>query len=208
MTEPGETIFIVDDDPSVLRALTRLLRSAGAQARSYGSATEFIAGHKAEAPGCLVLDVSMPGCTGLELQDWLRQSKSPLPIVFLTGRGDIPTSVRAMKAGAVDFLPKPFREQDLLDAVAVALERDRRQRRTEAASAGADELYATLTERERCVMDLATSGLMNKQIAFELGLSEITVKIRRGKIMRKMQAKTFADLVRMAEKLRSAKSPK
>lgn len=200
MTESGETIFIVDDDPSVLRALTRLLRSAGAQVRGYGSAEEFMTQHEAGAPGCLVLDVSMPGFTGLELQDWLRQSKSPLPIVFITGRGDIPTSVRAMKGGAVDFLTKPVNDTELLAALTTALDRSRRIHARLAGRAALHALLDTLTPREREVFHHLILGKLNKQIAADLGTVEKTIKVHRARVLEKLGASSIADLVRLAER--------
>lgn len=200
MTESNETVFIVDDDPGVLRSLTRLFRSVSAQCRGYGSAAEFIAQHKSDAPGCLVLDVSMPGFTGLELQDWLRKSKSPLPIVFLTGRGDIPTSVRAMKGGAVDFLTKPVDDAELLKAVETALERSRRVQAKLAGRAAVHALLDTLTAREREVFEHLLTGKLNKQIADDLGTVEKTIKVHRARVLQKLGAGSIADLVRFAER--------
>jgi len=194
-------VFIVDDDPSLRAALSSLLASCGFQTAAFASGTEFLASALPDGPCCLLLDVRLQGASGLDFQAELGRRRIDLPIVFMTGHGDIPMTVRAMKAGAVDFLAKPFREQDLLDAVAAALARDAERR---ASARAADELaarYAGLTPREREIMGLAASGLMNKQIADKVGTSEITVKIHRANAMRKMQAKTFADLVRMAEAL-------
>jgi FixJ family two-component response regulator len=198
MTETNETVFIVDDDPGVLRSLTRLFRSVGAQTRGYGSAEEFMAQHRADAPGCLVLDVSMPRFTGLDLQDWLRQSKSALPIVFLTGRGDIPTSVRAMKSGAVDFLTKPVNDKELLKAVATALERSRHAQAKLAVRATLQALLDTLTAREREVFEHLLTGKLNKQIADDLGTVEKTIKVHRARVLQKLGAGSIADLVRFA----------
>lgn len=194
-------VFIIDDDQPLREALSGLLRSVGMQALAYGSTAEFLLHPLPDAPCCLLLDVRLQGNSGLDFQGELQRRGIELPIVFMTGHGDIPMSVRAMKAGAVDFLPKPFREQDLLDAVAAALARDSERRASSQAASDLAARFATLTPREREIMGLAASGLMNKQIAGEVGTSEITVKIHRANAMRKMQAKTFADLVRMAEAL-------
>jgi len=194
-------VHIIDDDASIRSALDSLLRSTGQVTRLYSSVAAFMDAPPPNAPGCLVLDIRMPGMSGLEFQQRLEELGVRLPVVFMTGHGDIPMSVRAMKAGAVDFLAKPFRDQDMLDAIAAALDRDRARR----AEGGKLEMlkaaYATLSPRERQVMALVTAGRMNKQVAGELSLSEITVKIHRGAAMRKMGAKTLADLVRMAEAL-------
>ena len=200
MTENNETVFIVDDDPAVLRAISRLLRSVRCAVSTFASAAEFMAVHKASAPGCLVLDVSMPGFTGLELQDWLRHSKSPLPVVFITGRGDIPTSVRAMKAGAVDFLTKPVNDAELLKAVESALQRSRRIQERHAGRAAIHALLATLTAREREVFDHLLTGQLNKQIAADLGTVEKTIKVHRARVMEKLRVTSVADLVRLTER--------
>ncbi|VVM45102.1 Response regulator protein TmoT [Pseudomonas fluorescens] len=195
-------VYIVDDDAPLRESLGSLLRSLGLQVKLFASVTEFMQYERADLPSCLVLDVRLRGISGLDFQNDLAAAHIHLPIVFMTGHGDIAMTVRAMKAGAVDFLSKPFREQDLIDAVSTALARDKAQRESRRCT---DELrgrYATLTPREKTVMALAASGLMNKQIAGEIGLSEITVKIHRGQAMRKMFARSFADLVRMAEALR------
>ena len=198
----GEPIvFIVDDDVPFREALLRLFRTVGLRAEVFGSAAELFGGTLPDAPSCLVLDVRLPGLSGLDIQEELGKTGIHIPIVFMTGHGDIPMSVEAMKAGAVDFLTKPFRDQDMLDAVVKAIERDRRRREREKATAALKANFATLTPREREVMTLVTAGLMNKQVAAEVGLSEITVKIHRGNVMKKMGAKTLADLVRMAESL-------
>ena len=194
-------VYIVDDDESLGQALESLFRSVGLAARVHGSVQSFLASSPGGEPGCIVLDVRLPGLSGLDFQDRLDEFGIALPVVLMTGHGDIPMSVRAMKAGAVDFLAKPFRDQDMLDAVAAAIDRDRDRRRTEENSAALRARYATLSPREQQVMALVTAGLMNKQAAGELGLSEITVKIHRGAAMRKMGARTLADLVRMAEAL-------
>jgi FixJ family two-component response regulator len=194
-------VYIVDDDAPLREAIGSLLRSIGLQVELFGSAADFMSFKRPDVPSCLVLDVRLQGTSGLDFQHELAEANINLPIVFMTGHGDIAMTVRAMKAGAVDFLAKPFREQDLIDAVCAAHTRDKASREAER---GNDELlsrYATLTPRERTVMTLAASGLMNKQIAGEIGLSEITVKIHRGQAMRKMFARSFADLVRMAQTL-------
>lgn len=195
------TVFIVDDDASVREALDSLFRSTGLKTALFGSADEFLGALPPSAQGCLVTDVRLPGASGLELQEQLEAQGVRLPVVLMTGHGDIPMSVRAMKAGAVDFLPKPFRDQDMLDAVAAALTRDRERREGEGKADALKAQFATLSPRERQVMALVASGKMNKQVAGDLALSEITVKIHRGAAMRKMGAKTLADLVRMAEAL-------
>ncbi|RVH23344.1 response regulator transcription factor [Sinorhizobium meliloti] len=197
-------VHIVDDDEALRRALDRLFRSVSLETRSYGTAREFIDAQRPDLPGCIVLDVRLPGLNGLEFQAQLGDFGINLPVVLITGHGDIPMTVRAMKAGAVDFLPKPFRDQDMLDAVSTAINRDRSRRAAEGLAAGLKGRFATLSTREREVMTLATSGRMNKQIAGELGLSEVTVKIHRGAAMRKMGARTLADLVRMADALNLA----
>lgn len=197
-------IHIVDDDDSLRAALDSLFRSVGLAVRGHASVAAFLAAPREDAPGCLVLDVRLPGISGLDFQDRLDELGIGLPVVLMTGHGDIPMSVRAMKAGAVDFLAKPFRDQDMLDAVAAAVERDRARRAEQDDEAGLRALYERLSPREREVMALVTAGKMNKQAAFELGLSEVTVKIHRGAAMRKMGARSLPDLVRMAEKLQGA----
>jgi len=194
-------VFVVDDDPSVREALGSLFRSVGLQVELFGSAAEFLQRKRPDGASCLVLDIRLPGVSGLDFQGQLVKANIRTPIIFMTGHGDIPMSVRAMKAGAVDFLAKPFRDQDMLDAVAAAIQRDQQAREAEQAAAVLRTAYESLTAREREVMALVTSGLMNKQAAGQLGLSEITVKIHRGQAMRKMKAKSLADLVRMAESL-------
>lgn len=201
---PAEAIpvvFVVDDDPSVREALGSLFRSVDLQAELFGSTAEFLQRKPADGASCLVLDIRLPGASGLDFQAQLQKANVRTPIIFMTGHGDIPMSVRAMKAGAVDFLAKPFRDQDMLDAVTLAIERDRQRREDEKLAAEARALFETLTPREREVMTLVTGGLMNKQVAGRLGLSVVTVKIHRGQLMRKMGVKTLADLVRMAESL-------
>ena len=194
-------VFVVDDEPSVREALSGLFRSVGLQVELFGSAAEFLQRKQPDGASCLVLDIRLPGVSGLDFQGQLLKANIRTPIIFMTGHGDIPMSVRAMKAGAVDFLAKPFRDQDMLDAVAAAIQRDQQAREAEQAAAVLRTAYESLTAREREVMALVTSGLMNKQAAGQLGLSEITVKIHRGQAMRKMKAKSLADLVRMAESL-------
>jgi FixJ family two-component response regulator len=195
-------VHIVDDDESLRRAVDSLCRSVGFQTRTYGSAQEFLDAKKEDIPGCLVLDVRLPGMSGLDFQLKLAELGIHLPVILVTGHGDIPMSVRAMKAGAIDFLPKPFRDQDLLDAVTRAIERDRKRRAEDGGANALRDRFLTLSPREQQVMMLVTTGKMNKQVAGELGLSEITVKIHRGAAMRKMGARTLADLVRMADALK------
>jgi FixJ family two-component response regulator len=200
-TEPQPMVFVVDDDQSMRVALTYLFRSMDFDVTVFGSAPELLQSKLPDVPSCLVLDIRLPGVSGLEFQDTLAKAGIHIPIVFMTGHGDIPMSVRAMKAGAIDFLTKPFRDQDMLDAVTRALERDRVRRESDKTVTSLRGVFETLTRREREVMSLVTSGLMNKQIAGELNVSEITVKIHRGHVMRKMGARSLADLVRMAEAL-------
>lgn len=194
-------VHVVDDDASLAEALSSLFRSVGLEARTYGSAQAFLDAPAPDAPGCLVLDVRLPGLSGLDFQAQLAQLGVGLPVVLMTGHGDIPMSVRGMKAGAVDFLPKPFREQDMLDAVSAGIERDRQRRAADGGRRQLEDRFATLSPRERQVMALVTAGKLNKQVAGDLSLSEITVKIHRGAAMRKMGARSLADLVRMAEAL-------
>ncbi|WP_315388803.1 response regulator transcription factor [uncultured Stenotrophomonas sp.] len=203
----GPLVVVVDDDAAVREALDSLLRSVGLQTRVLGSPAELLQAALPDVPGCIVLDVRLPGISGLDLQGQLAAQGIHLPIVFMTGHGDIPMTVRAMKAGAVDFLSKPFRDQDMLDAVSAAIERDSRRRQDSAARIALDARYATLTPREREVMAHVVAGLMNKQVAGELNLSEITVKIHRGNVMRKMGVRALADLVRQAEALGVGHSP-
>jgi FixJ family two-component response regulator len=194
-------VFVVDDDASVRNALASLFRSVDLRVELFGSAPELLSSKLPDVASCLVLDIRLPGLSGLDFQTELAKANIHIPIIFMTGHGDIPMTVRAMKAGAVDFLSKPFRDQDMLDAVATAIERDRKRRENEKAASDLRTLFETLTAREREVMTFVTAGLMNKQIAGELGVSEITVKIHRGHTMKKMGARSLADLVRMAEAL-------
>jgi FixJ family two-component response regulator len=194
-------VFVVDDDPSMRRSLEDLLRSVGLDVRSFSSAQEFMQAERPDAPGCLVLDVRLPGMSGLAFQEELAKTGVALPVIFITGHGDVPMTVRAMKAGAVEVLTKPFDDQVLLDAIHAAVERDRGRRRDAASLAALTARYRQLTERERQVMKLVVAGRVNKQIAAELGLSLVTVKVHRGQAMRKMRAKSVAELVRMADRL-------
>ena len=195
------TVFVVDDDESVREALSSLIRSAGMRVELFSSAGEYLRGKAPDGPSCLVLDVNLPGLSGMDLQRHLTAANNPIPIIFITGHGDIPMSVRAMKAGAVEFLTKPFRDQDLLDAVQIALERDRARRSLDKSIYEVRANFGTLTPREQEVIAFVTTGLMNKQIAAELGVSEVTVKVHRGNVMKKMDARSIADLVRMADAL-------
>ncbi len=195
-------VHVIDDDESLRGAVNRLLRSVGLEVRTYESVRQFLDARAQDSPGCLVLDVRLPGISGLEFQVQLAELGIHLPVVLMTGHADVPMSVRAMKAGAVDFLPKPFRDQDMIDAVSSAIERDRQRRAADGDIAQTHDHFATLSSREQQVMRLVTAGKMNKQVAGDLGLSEITVKIHRGSAMRKMGARTLPDLVRMADALK------
>lgn len=201
MPEPDATVYVVDDDPSVRSATERLVRSAGLAVRTFGSAREFLEFARPDAPACLVLDVRMPGQSGLDLQDEMARSSAPLPIIFVTGHGDIPMTVRAMKAGAVEFLTKPYRKADLLGAIHGAIERDRAARRDRHDASVLRQRYERLTSREREVMARVVAGLLNKQIAGELSTAERTVKFHRGHLMAKMHAASLAELVQMAAQL-------
>jgi len=195
-------VFVVEDDPSVREALAGLIRSAGWNVEVYVSAQEFLARPRLDGPSCLVLDIGLPGLSGLDLQSRMAELHQHIPIVFITGHGDIPMSVRAMKAGAVEFLTKPFVDQDLLDGIQVAIERDRIARSEEAQLRELRECYASLTPREQQVLELVISGRLNKQAAAELGISEITIKVHRGRVMAKMRATSLPDLVNRAAKLK------
>jgi FixJ family two-component response regulator len=201
LAEPSSVVFVVDDDAAVREAIESLLRSVDLQVVTFGSASEFLRSKLPDVPGCLVLDVRLPGLSGLDFQTELAKAGIQIPIIFITGYGDIPMTVRAMKAGAVEFLTKPFREQDMLDAVQVALGKDRDRREQDKKTSELRRLFDSLTSREQEVMGFVTAGLMNKQIAAEIGVSEITVKVHRGNVMRKMGARSLADLVRIADTL-------
>lgn len=196
-----QVVFVIDDEASQREALSSLFRSVGLQVDLFASAPEFLASRRPDVASCLVLDVRLPGPSGLDFQAELARANIHIPIVFMTGHGDIPMTVRAMKAGAVEFLPKPFRDQDMLDAVRAGLELDRKRRGDANEVAGLKSRFDSLTPREQEIMRFVTCGLMNKQIAGEIGVSEITVKVRRGSLMRKMGAKSLAELVAMAEAL-------
>jgi FixJ family two-component response regulator len=201
MSEPAPTVFVIDDDPSVRRAIKRLVESVGLHVEALGSAKEFLATEVPDVPRCLILDVRLPGISGLELQRELVIAGVQIPVIFITSYGDIPMSVRAMKAGAIEFLPKPFRDQDLLDSVQLALERDRARRQQDIEVKALRNRFESLTPREREVLPLVVSGLLNKQIASVIGTSEATVKVHRSQLTRKMGAQSLADLVRIAEKI-------
>ena len=201
MSEDQPVVFVIDDSPSVRDALDSLIRSVHLNVQSFGSTEEFLLFKRPDAPGCIVLDVRLPGLSGLDFHREMTKSNIDLPVIFITGHGDVPMSVRAIKAGAIEFLPKPFRDQDLLDAINFGIERDRSRRQASAIVAVLRDNFASLTARERQVMLQVASGRPNKQIAGELKLSEVTVKVHRRHVMRKMKAKSLADLVRMADKL-------
>jgi FixJ family two-component response regulator len=201
VTEDKPVIYVVDDDPSMRKALERLLRSAGHDAKAFGSALEFLDFNHPDTPGCLILDIKMPKLSGLELQERLVQKGISFPIVFITGHGTVPASVKAFKAGAMDFLQKPFKDAELLDAVSRGVEKHRHLRQEQNEIKGLRAKLDTLSPREREVLTLVASGMLNKQVAFELGTAEKTIKVHRARVMEKMGARSFADLVRFAEKL-------
>jgi len=207
MSESGPIVFVVDDEPSVCASVKRLVRSVGIEVQTYSSAQEFLSGKRPDGPGCLVLDVRLPDLSGLDLQQELAKANITLPIIFVTGHGDIPMSVRAMKAGAVEFLTKPFREQDLLEAIQHGIQQHRTLREQRAEIFDLQSRYESLTLREREVFPLVAGGLLNKQVASQLGASEKTIKVHRGQVMHKMKAESLADLIHMAEKLKIT-SPK
>ena len=207
MSESGPIVFVVDDEPSVCASVKRLVRSVGIEVQTYSSAQEFLRGKRPDVPGCLVLDVRLPDLSGLDLQQELAKANITLPIIFVTGHGDIPMSVRAMKAGAVEFLTKPFREQDLLEAIQHGIQQHRTLREQRAEIFDLQCRYESLTLREREVFPLVAGGLLNKQVASQLGAGEKTIKVHRGQVMHKMKAESLADLIRMAEKLKIT-SPK
>ena len=202
MTEPAPTVFVVDDDSSLRRAIKRLVESVGVQVELFGSAHEFLQAKRPDAPSCLVLDIRLPGISGLEFQRELAYANIHTPIIFITAHGDIPMTVRAMKAGAVEFLTKPFRDQDLLDAVRIALERDRARREQDKEVMILQQRFDSLTSREQEVISMVVSGMLNKQIADQLGTAESTVKVQRSRAIEKMHAESLVDLIRMIEKLK------
>jgi FixJ family two-component response regulator len=211
MTEAKSTVVVVDDDPAIRESLRSLLRSIGLEVKAFASVPEFLESGRPEGPTCLVLDIRLPGQSGLDFQRELSAANLCVPIIFITGHGDIPMSVQAMKGGALEFLTKPFRDQDLLDAIQLGLARDRVRHENDSALAALWERYETLSPREREVMAQVATGRLNKQIASDIGISEVTVKVHRGQVMRKMQASSLPDLARMADKLKltpkTSKSP-
>ena len=203
MKESVSMVYVVDDDPSVRRAIKRLVESMGLQVEMFGSGQEFLQANRPDVPSCLVLDIRLPGISGLDFQQELAKANVHIPIIFVTAHGDVPMTVRAMKAGAVEFLTKPFHDEDLLDAIHLALERDRRRRQQEAELAVLRERFESLSPREREVVSLVVTGMLNKQIAAQIGTAENTVKVHRSRAMEKMQANSLADLVKMIERLQA-----
>src|ERR1700722_1459961 len=203
MNEPDSIVFVVDDDPSIRRAIKRLVESVGLHVEVFGSVAEFRSSSHPDIVSCLILDIRLPGMSGLDFQRQLSKTKINIPIIFISAHGDVPMTVRAMKAGAIEFLTKPFRDQDLLDAVQVALERDRARRQREVEIATLRERFASLSPREREVIAMVVSGMPNKQTAAEIGITENTVKVHRSRAMEKMQAQSLADLVKMVERLKT-----
>ena len=203
MNEPDSIVFVVDDDPSIRRAIKRLVESVGLHVELFGSAAEFRNSRHRDIVSCLILDIRLPGVSGLDFQRQLSETKINIPIIFISAHGDVPMTVRAMKAGAIEFLTKPFRDQDLLDAVQVALERDRARRQREVEIATLRERFASLSPREREVIAMVVSGMPNKQTAAEIGITENTVKVHRSRAMEKMQAQSLPDLVKMVERLKT-----
>jgi RNA polymerase sigma factor (sigma-70 family) len=201
MNQMAATVFVVDDDPSIRRAIKRLVESVGLRIEVFASPQEFFRAKRPDSPSCLILDIRLPGMSGLDFQDELIKSNTPIPAIFITAHGDIPMTVRAMKAGAVEFLTKPFRDQDLLDSIQVALNRDRDRRQREAEIAGLRERFDLLTPREREVVAMVAAGFLNKQIAAKLGTAENTVKVHRSRAMEKMEAQSLAELVKMLQTL-------
>jgi len=206
MAAERPVVFVIDDDPLMRHAVEDLVASVGLEPRIFATSQEFLQAKRADAPSCLVLDVRLPGVSGLAFQEELARAGVPLPVIFITGHGDVPMSVRAIKAGAVEFLCKPFRDQELLDAIHAGIERDRVQRQATAAVVEMKRRFATLTDREREIMALVIQGQANKRIAGELGVAEATVKVHRGQIMRKMAARSLPELVRMGDLLDKPKS--
>ena len=202
MNEPASIVYVVDDDPSIRRAIKRLIESVGLYVELFGSAAEFTNSSHPDVVSCLILDIRLPGVSGLEFQHQLSEANISIPIIFISAHGDVPMTVRAMKAGAIEFLTKPFRDQDLLDAVQVALERDRARRQREVEIATLRERFESLSAREREVVAMVVAGMLNKHIAAEIGTSENTVKVHRSRAMEKMRAQSLADLVRMVERLK------